>query len=224
MYDLLLIVVTGVLCLGLAVVVLGWHPVPSAHVGEPAECGVSHTVGVGTVQWTVGVAPRAGVAVDLAMVEVETGCGQVFTGRLLHRVGDEVEPVLRPGLVLLVAFDPTARQHLSLPDDIVAVRAAFDQMLLRKGLISGTALDLIRNGTKSSGVVTAMRATGTAREDYREVELDLMVKRPGGGQFPARETALIPASALPKVTPGSVVDTYYRAGDESVVAVCVSPA
>ena len=68
-----------------------------------------------------------------------------------------------------------------------------------------------------------MRNTGGAREDYREVELDLMVSRPEGGQFPAHETALIPASALAEVTPGSVVDAYYRSGDESAVAVCVPP-
>jgi hypothetical protein len=68
-----------------------------------------------------------------------------------------------------------------------------------------------------------MRTTGDAREDYREVELDLMVSRPEGGQFPAHETALIPASALAEVTPGSVVDAYYLSGDESAVAVCVPP-
>ena len=45
------------------------------------------------------------------------------------------------------------------------------------------------------GVVTAMRTTGAAREDYREVELNLIVKRPEGGQFPAHETTLIPASS-----------------------------
>jgi hypothetical protein len=50
-----------------------------------------------------------------------------------------------------------------------------------------------------------------------------MVSRPEGGQFPAHETALIPASALAEVTPGSVVDAYYRSGDESAVAVCVPP-
>ncbi len=62
-----------------------------------------------------------------------------------------------------------------------------------------------------------------AREDYREVELDVMVNRPGGGQFAAHETALIPASSMAKVSPGSVIDTYYRPGDESAVAVCVPP-
>ncbi|EUA86701.1 hypothetical protein I551_6943 [Mycobacterium ulcerans str. Harvey] len=30
---------------------------------------------------------------------------------------------LRPGLVVLVAFDPADRQQLSLPDDVLAVRA-----------------------------------------------------------------------------------------------------
>lgn len=105
-------------------------------------------------------------------------------------------------------------------DELVA---EFDHMLIRKGLMTGAQLALIRHGTRSRGVVTGMRATGAAREDFREVELDLMVSRPGGGQFPATEVALIPASSLAKVAPGSVIDAYYRHGDESAVAVCVSP-
>ena len=102
--------------------------------------------------------------------------------------------------------------------------AAFDHMLVRKGLMTRTQLDLIRTGTRSRGVVTGMRTTGAAREDYREVELDLMVSRCGGGQFPIRQRALVPASALTRVSPGNVIDTYYRPGDEGAVAVCVPPA
>jgi hypothetical protein len=109
-------------------------------------------------------------------------------------------------------------------EDILVVRAEFEQMLLRKGLLTGDQLDLIRNGTKSHAVVTGMRTTGASREDYREVVLDVMVRKPGGGQFPAHETALIPASSLAKVSPGSIIDTYYLAGDESAVAVCVPPS
>jgi hypothetical protein len=108
--------------------------------------------------------------------------------------------------------------------DMLAVRAAFDEMLIRKGLLTGDQLDLIRHGTKSQAVVTGMRTTGEAREDHREVELAVMVIRPEGGQFPAHETALIPASSLRRVRPGSVIDTYYRSGDESAVAVCVPPS
>jgi hypothetical protein len=156
-------------------------------------------------------------------VDVESVSGQRFVGRLRQSPDDPSTAGLRPGVVLLVAFDPDARERLSLADDIAAVRSAFDQMLVRKGLVTSDQLELIRHGTRSRGVVTAMRTTGEAREDYREVELDLMVSRPEGGQFPAHETALIPASALAEVTPGSVVDAYYRHGDESTVAVCVRP-
>lgn len=101
--------------------------------------------------------------------------------------------------------------------------AEFDHMLVRKGLMTRVQLELIRTGTRSRGIITGMRATGTIREDYREVELDLMVSRRGGGQFPVRQRALIPASALAKVSPGNVIDAYYRPGNESVVAVCVTP-
>lgn len=116
-----------------------------------------------------------------------------------------------------------ADERLATADDILAARAEFDRMLVRKGLVTGEHVLLIRHGTKSSAVVTGMKTTGAAREDHREVELDVMVKRPEGGQFPAHEKALIPASSLTKVVPGSVIDTYYRSGDESAVAVCVRP-
>jgi hypothetical protein len=152
---------------------------------------------------------------------VESVTGVRFTGRLRD---DSVASALRPGAVLMVAFDPAAREHLSLADDMSAVRAAFDQMLVDKGLLTVHQLDLIRHGTRSTGVVTGMRTTGETREDYREVELDVMVSRPDGGQFAVHETALIPASSLAKVTPGSVIDTYFRACDESDIAVSVPPS
>jgi hypothetical protein len=117
-----------------------------------------------------------------------------------------------------------AGERLMTAADMLGVRAAFDQMLVRKGLLTGDQLDLIRHGTRSCAVVTGMRTTGESREDYREVELDVMVRKPGGGQFPAHHRALIPASSLARVSPGSVIDTFYRCGDESAVAVCVPPS
>ena len=116
-----------------------------------------------------------------------------------------------------------ADERLATADDMVAIRAEFDRMLIAKGLVTNGQIDLIRHGTKSRAVVTGMRTTGHAREDFREVELDVMVRRPGGRQFAAHEKALIPESAITKVSPGSFVDTYYRSDDESAVAVCVSP-
>ncbi|MCV7203277.1 hypothetical protein B7435_04960 [Mycolicibacterium peregrinum] len=102
--------------------------------------------------------------------------------------------------------------------------AEFDHMLIRKGIMTRVQVELIRTGTRSRGIITGMRTTGTIREDYREVELDLMVSRHDGGQFPVRQRALIPASALAKVSPGNVIDAYYRPGDENTVAFCVTPA
>ncbi|HET6733135.1 hypothetical protein [Mycobacterium sp.] len=115
-------------------------------------------------------------------------------------------------------------ERLATDEDIRATCAEFDEMLVGKGLLTGDQLDLIRHGRKAQAVVTGMRPTGTAREDFREVELAVMVLRLGGGQFPAHEKALIPVSSLRKVYPGSVIDTYYRPGDESAIAVCVPPS
>ena len=187
-----------------------------AFVLSRRHCAAPRTssVGIGTVRGGSGP----------ITVEVESVSGQRFVGRLRHRRTDPLLTDLKPGVVLLVTFDPETHREVRLADDITAVRSAFDAMLLRKGLVTPRHLDLIRHGTRSCSVVTAIQPTGGAREDYREVELDLMVRRPQGGQFPAHETVLIPASALTTVQPGSVVDTYYRAGDESTVAVSVPPA
>jgi hypothetical protein len=177
-------------------------------------------------QPTHSTAPDVGVGTvstitDVVTIEVESVTGLRFTGRLCDGA---INSTLRPGAVLLVAFDPAAREHLSLADDMLAVRAAFDQMLVDKGLLTGHQLDLIRHGTRSHGVITGMRATGERREDYREVELDVMVSRPGGGQFAVHETTLIPASSMAKVSPGCVIDTYFRPEDESDIAVSVPPS
>ena len=172
---------------------------------------VAPDVGIGTVRQIT----------DVITMEVESVTGGTFTGLLRD---DSVVEALRPGTVLMVAFDPLAREHLSLADDMLAVRAVFGRMLVDKGLLTGAQLDLIRHGIRSRGVVTGMQTTGEAREDHREVELDVMISRPDGGQFAVHETALIPASSMARVAPGSVVDTYYRQGDESEVAISVPPS
>lgn len=205
MPDPLLLTFLAVIGVGIAATLLLSRPAASS------ATTVTPDVGIGTVQ----------TITDVVTIEVESVTGLRFTGRLRD---DAVAAALRPGAVLLVAFDPAAREDLSLPDDMLAVRAAFDQMLVDKGLLTGHQLDLIRHGTRSHGIVTGMRATGETREDYREVELDVMVSRPDGGQFAVHETALIPASSLAKVSPGSVIDAYYRPGDESEIAVSVPPS
>jgi hypothetical protein len=130
--------------------------------------------------------------------------------------------------LLLTRSRASAKPMATAPDlgvgTVSTVRSAFDQMLVDEGLLTVHQLELIRHGTRSHGVITGMRATGERLEDYREVELDLMVRRPGGGQFAVHETALIPASSMTKVAPGSVIDTYFRPGHETEVAVSVPPA
>ena len=205
MPEALSLTVLAVIGVGIAATLL-----LSRSVASP-KANVAPDVGIGTVRQIT----------DVITMEVESVTGVRFTGRLRD---DAVASTLRPGAVLMVAFDPAAREHLSLADDMLAVRAVFDQMLVDKGLLTGHQLDLIRHGTRSRGVVTGMWTTGETREDYREVELDVMVSRPDGGQFAVHETALIPASSMAKVSPGSVIDTYYRPGDESGIAVSVPPS
>jgi hypothetical protein len=205
MPDATLLTVLAVIGVGIAATLLLSRPLASPN---PT---VAPAVGIGTVRQIT----------DVITMEVQSVTGGTFTGLLRD---DSVAEALRPGTVLMVAFDPAAREHLSLADDMLAVRAAFDQMLVDKGLLTGPQLDLIRHGIRSRGVVTGMQTTGEAREDHREVELDVMVSRPEGGQFAVHEIALIPASSMPRVAPGSVIDTYYRQGDESEVAISVPPS
>jgi hypothetical protein len=219
MSDALLGAIAVVSAIALASIIVaaglaGQPPRPS----RPRTARCSRSIGVGTVQMV------AGTDDPVIVVEVESVAGQRFTGRLCHGHDDPPVSGLRPGVIVLVSFDPASRRRLSLADDAIAVRAAADHTLLRHGVLTHDQLDLIRFGTRSSGVVTGMRATGREREDYREVELDLMVARPGGGQFPAQEVTLVPETALSKVSPGSIIDTYYLPEDESAIAVCLRPA
>jgi hypothetical protein len=72
-------------------------------------------VGVGTV--------RAMGNERQVFVEVVAVSGETFIGKLARCDGDPDESLLRPGLVVLVAFDPAAREELSLPTDEQAVLA-----------------------------------------------------------------------------------------------------
>jgi hypothetical protein len=197
------------------------HPTPPA----VADTGI----GVGTVRAVRSAIPTAGSARTQpteVTVDVETVTGQRFQGSLTLRAAGpgatmQTHLDLRPGVVLAVRFDPDRPAEVTLADDMVAARAAFDTMLIRKGLTTADKLDLIRRGTRSHGVVTAMQLTGDAREDFSEVDLHVMVSRPEGGQFPVREVTFIPDTSVSRVEPGSVIDTYYRSADPSRIAVCV---
>ena len=204
------------------------HEPKSMPVDEPG-------IGIATVhavEETPPVGDRASVddkawvdraAAATIIVDVETVSGQHFRGHLNHHAFDAEgsRATLWPGVVLAVRFDPERPTEVILADDMTAARAAFDTMLIRKGLTTADKLDLIRRGVKSHAVVTAMKPTGRVCEDYRQVELDVIVNRPEGGQFPAHEVTFIPATSVAKVEPGSIIDTYYRSTDYSHVAVCV---
>jgi hypothetical protein len=78
-------------------------------VGEAVR--MFESLGLGTVR----------AIADVATIDVESRTGMKFTGSLRDTA---IADQLRPGVVLLVAFDPAAREHLSLADDVSAVRAS----------------------------------------------------------------------------------------------------
>jgi hypothetical protein len=115
--GVLLIAITGVACVVFAAAVLA----------PPTGASHENRLGVGTVRTVRDVEQSIAGAVErLFTIEVETAAGDTFIGRLCCRPGDPIVSMLNPGLPVLVTFDPTARERLSLPDDVVAVRAAFD--------------------------------------------------------------------------------------------------
>ncbi|GAB1814429.1 hypothetical protein MUNTM_34680 [Mycobacterium sp. MUNTM1] len=75
----------------------------------------NRTVGVGTVRKVK----------RQVFIEVVAVSGETFIGKLARCDGGLDLSMLRPGLVVLVAFDPSAREELSLPDDVLAVHAAW---------------------------------------------------------------------------------------------------
>ena len=123
---------------------------PELLAGRP-DAGA--TVGIGIVR----------TVTEAVVVDVESVSGERFVGRL-RRSTDPVVSTLRPGIVVLVSFDPDVRERLSLADDICAVRAEFDRMLISKGLLTKDKLDLIRHGVRSSGVVTLMFRSWPSRK------------------------------------------------------------
>lgn len=93
-------------------------------------------------------------------------------------------------------------------------------------LLAGSAVALLVPSPvliRSHGVIVAARPTGRGRRGRREMELDIMVSRPDGGQFAIREMARIPAVLAAEFTPGAVVDICYRPGDESSVFIAHRP-
>jgi hypothetical protein len=93
-----------------------WELIDRLRFGSRQNAG-DRTVGVGTVR-KVGNERQV-------FIEVVAVSGETFIGKLARCDGDLDLAMLRPGLVVLVAFDPAAREELSLPDDVLAVHAAW---------------------------------------------------------------------------------------------------
>ncbi|MDT5350087.1 MAG: hypothetical protein QOH91_3374 [Mycobacterium sp.] len=108
----------GVGCVLAAVAILVWLLHTPRRLSQISED--ERIVGIGTVcHESERKAGKHQVTIEVTSVD-----GETFVGRLTHHDGDRVVSWLRPGTVLLVAFDPAAPEQLSLPDDVLAVRAA----------------------------------------------------------------------------------------------------
>ncbi|MEB3982812.1 hypothetical protein OQ968_16250 [Mycobacterium sp. 663a-19] len=99
------VTMAGIGAVALALAVVGGLMVARAQTAH------ERIVGVGTVCATDNERQ--------VFVEVVAVSGETFIGKLARCEGDVW--ALHPGLVVLVAFDPAAREELSLPDDVLAV-------------------------------------------------------------------------------------------------------
>jgi hypothetical protein len=124
-----------------AVLCLAWHELWMTFVGVTSAVvalvlvgrlafvrrRIAHgrTVGVGTVCTAGNDFAATAAGERQILVEVVAVSGETFIGRLARCEGDPDVSMLRPGLVVLVAFDPAAREELSLPDDVLAVHASW---------------------------------------------------------------------------------------------------
>jgi len=107
------------------IVVAAISAVWAARIARRVRSGSDRlAVGVGTVRTVVDDQPEAVGGERQIWIEVSSVHGDTFVGRLMDHESDADLSTLRPGLVMLVAFDPAAREELSLPDDVLAVRAS----------------------------------------------------------------------------------------------------
>jgi len=112
------IAVAGVVIAGIAVLVIG------RIAGAMRRGSDGLAVGVGTVRDVVDDLPEAVGGERQVWIEVSSVDGDTFVGRLVDHESEADLSTLLPGLVMLVAFDPAAPEELSLPDDVLAVRAS----------------------------------------------------------------------------------------------------
>lgn len=92
------------------------------HTPEGSEEDVA--VGIGTVRRVETEPTETAAGERQVWIEVTSVHGDSFLGRLVHDDSNPQVATLRPGLVVLVAFDPAEPEELSLPDDVLAVRAS----------------------------------------------------------------------------------------------------
>jgi hypothetical protein len=113
------ITLVGVAGVALALAVVGGLIVARHQLS--GEC----TIGVGTVCTVGEEGSSAADGERQIFIEVAAVSGETFIGKLARGEGDPDASILSPGLVVLVAFDPAAREELSLPDDVLAVHATW---------------------------------------------------------------------------------------------------
>ena len=87
------------------------------------------------------------------------------------------------------------------------------------GPLSAEDQDRIASGVPTRGVILQSSPTGAIVGDCAALGLRVEVTRPDGTRFQADTVQPVPQPSLPLAVPGSVVNVYYKPGDEQHITV-----
>ncbi|MBZ2196519.1 hypothetical protein [Occultella gossypii] len=154
------------------------------------------------------------------VLDVETPDGGRFRSQATQLIPEHELGAFEPGALLPVRYRPGRTRSVSLiADSSDAAQAALNDYLVGKGLITPQDLDVARRGVRTSAVVTAATPTGQVRDGHTQLQLDVLVARPDGSQYPVTQRLFVPASQLSRVHVGSRVATFVLPEDEQRVSV-----
>ncbi|WP_154795271.1 hypothetical protein [Occultella kanbiaonis] len=168
--------------------------------------------------WTVNDMPQLDLVLD-----VETPQGQRFRAEARTLVAHHELGQLTVGAHYPVRYraEDLSTVELAVDADPDQIQTAFNAVMVRRGLTAPEAIEVAERGVPTTGVVTALVPTGRVREGHTEMEVQLLVNRPDGSQYPATKTSFVPQSAITAVQVGRVVQMRVLPWDEQRIALAL---
>lgn len=179
-----------------------------------APIGMGTVVRVSRTGLSVNDQPQVDIQLD-----VDTPNGMSFRGTARQIIDITELASVRPGAVLPVRYLPDGQITLAIDAAQDELQAALNRVQVAKGYITPKQLHIAENGIDAKAVVLAMVPTGEVRHDRSVVTLTLRVTRPDRTMFDLTQQKALPASAVPRLQPGSAISVKYLPHDESEVTI-----